>query len=438
MKRFLPLLLAALVLLCACTAGGGGEIESPFVFYYRAVEDNYGTQNGPMYPQTVSLDVSQVTLRELLDQYRSTTPAAGASQPVPESWALSTATLEGATASVTFAGSSSVLTEVERSILNACIARTLLQLPDVLRVSITIPGSTAATVLTSSDLLLWDSALNPQEEIILYFPDAERRYLVRQRQTVSAMTTADKAEYIVHQLLNPEAIGQEHRCIPSGTSLLSLRLENGLCTVDLSSHFINGMEQSFVTARMAVYSIVNSLTELPEIHTVDLYVAGAPLEQLGLLEFSGGLTRDESLLAAAAGSESKDITLYPASGSAEKLVSIPCRVEPREDVGLEELVLNALISYEGRDGIRSYIPQGTKLLSLRIEDGVCTVDLTGEFLPAQRTAAEELLAVRSLIATMYALDGIEAVEILVEGMAPDYLSSSLNNIRQPSQRWFAE
>lgn len=435
MKRFLPLFLAVLVLLCACTAGSGGEIESPFVFYYQSVEDNYGTQNGLMYPQTVSLDVSRVDLQELLELYLATAPAEGARQPAPESWALSAATLEGATASVTFAGSPSTLTEVERSILNACIARTLLQLPDVLRVSITVPGSTEATVLTSSDILLWDSALNPQEEIILYFPDAAYRYLVRQRQTVSAMNAADKARYIVRRLLNAEAVG-EHSCIPAGTSLLSLRLENGLCTVDLSSRF--AMSSGFVTARMAVYSIVNSLTELPEIHTVDLYVAGAPLEQLGLLEFSGGLTRDESLLAAAAGSESRDVTLYPASGATGDLVSIPCRVEPREGVGLEELVLNALIAYEGRDGIRSYIPRGTKLLSLRIENGVCTVDLTGEFLPEQRTAEEELLAVRSLIATMYELDGIEAVEILVEGMTPDYLSPSLANIRQPNQRWFAE
>ena len=436
MKRFLLLLLAALLLLCACSAGGDGEIESPFVFYYRGTEDGYGARNGPMYPQTVSLDVSQVDLKELLELYRATPPAEGARQPIPESWVLSDATLEGATASITFAGSPSNLTDVERSILDACIACTLLQLPDVLRVSVTVPGSTQATVLTSSDILLWDSALNPQEEIILYFPDAEHRYLVRQRQTVSAMNTADKAEYIVRQLLNAEAMGQEHSCIPAGTSLLSLRLENGLCTVDLSSHFT--MVSGFITARMAVYAIVNSLTELPEIHTVDLYVAGAPLERAGLLEFSGGLTRDESLLAAAAGSESSDITLYPASGATGQLVSVPCRVEAQEDIRLEELILNTLIGYEGRDGIRSYIPQGTKLLSLRIENGVCTVDLTGEFLPEQRTAEEELLAVRSVIATMYELEGIEAVEILVEGMAPDYLSPSLANIRQPSQRWFAE
>lgn len=438
MKRFLSLILAALILLSACAPSGSEAIETPFVFYYRSTDGGYGAQDGPMYAQTVSLDTAQVSLQELLELYLSTTPAEGAEQPVPAAWYLTSAILDGATAVVTFAGGSSVIPEIDRSIINACIARTLLQLEDVLRVSISAPGISSAAILTSSDILLWDSALNPQEEIVLYFPDAEQRYLVRHRQTVSAMNAADKAKYIVSQLLNAEAIGQEYSCIPTGTTLLSLRLENGLCTVDLSSHFVQGMAEGFTTARMAVYSIVNSLTELSEIHTVDLYVAGAPLEQLDLLSLGAGLTRDESLLAAAAGSESMDITLYPASTITGELVSIPFRVEPQEDSRLEELVLNALIAYEGRDGIRSYIPQGTKVLSLRMEDGVCTVDLTGEFLPEQRTVEEELLAVRSLIATMYGLEGITSVEILVEGIAPDYISRYLSYIRQPSKQWFAE
>ncbi len=436
MKRLLLLLLVTALLLSAC-ASGVGEIDSPFVFYYRADGNGYGTETGPLFAQTVSLNPEKVSLLELLSQYLATEPEPGASQPVPPTWVLQEARREGVAAVLVFAGEASLLSAVERSVLCTCLTRTLLQLPDVLRVSVLLPGSEEATVLTSSDILLWDSALNPQEEIILYFPDESLRYLVRQRQTVSAMSPQDKAAHIVSQLLNAQAIGQEHSSIPQGTTLLSLRLENGLCTVDLSSQFVSHMPQSFVAARMAVYSIVNSLTELPEIHTVDLYVAGAPLQQLGLLALDAGLVRDESLLAAASGSESLDVTLYAASSDGT-LVAIPRRLEPQEGIGVETLVLNAMIAYTGRDGIQNHIPQGTKLLSLRVEHGVCTVDLTGEFLPEGRSEQEELLAVRAVIAAMYELEGIEAVEILVEGMTPDYLTPRLSNIRRPSQRWFAE
>ena len=112
--------------------------------------------------------------------------------------------------------------------------------------------------------------------------------------------------------------------------------------------------------------------------------------------------------------------------------------EPSETLNEPEQILNALIAYEGTGSLRNPIPAGTKLLSVRIDDRTCIVDLTGEFLDGCTTIAEEQSAVHSIIATLCALDGIDSTEILVEGIEPAYRSLNLSHVRQPSADWFAK
>ena len=51
---------------------------------------------------------------------------------------------------------------------------------------------------------------------------------------------------------------------------------------------------------------------------------------------------------------------------------------------------------------------------------------------------QEMLAVRSVIATLTALDEIDSVELLVEGIEPVFRNAALNQVRQSLPSWFAE
>ena len=88
--------------------------------------------------------------------------------------------------------------------------------------------------------------------------------------------------------------------------------------------------------------------------------------------------------------------------------------------------------------MQACIPAGTKLLSLRMENSTCVLDLTAEFLDGCAGESEEIIAVRSIVATMCALPGIRSVEILVEGREPIYRDSTLSDVHQPDQSWFTE
>ena len=434
-KRFTCLLLAALMLLCACREDTPQEESTGFLFYYPAKDVSYG-ESGALCSQDAGFDVTAVEPEELLSRYFSSVPPENGRSPLPEVWSLRSVSLKSATANVIIYGTP--VSALERSLSATCIAMTLLQLDSVQRVSITTPGAVEPLLLSENDVFLTDTGMLPQEEMLtLYFPDDRRRYLVRETLSVEAMDDTDKPAYIMRQLLSARERGQLTSCIPQGTQLLDISVENGVCTVNLSSEFQTGMERSFTAERMAVYSIVNSLTELPEITTVDLWVAGAPLERLDRMELSSGIVRDESLFSLPASKDLLDVTLYPACGDDGLLVCMPQQLLLDGEHSTAELLAQALIDFEGKNGVRSCIPAGTKLLSLRIEGGNCVVDLTREFLDGCTSAVEETMAVRSVVATMCTLPEVNSVEILVEGIEPAFRDETLRVLHRTDSKWIA-
>ena len=427
-RRIFALLLLPLLLLAACAVGPEEPADDGFLFYFPAETP---TDGKVFLTLPAGEDAAQLSLPALLEAYLEAQPPVGAAA-LPEAWYLREAQLDAAVCSLTFSGSA--VSDIERSLACSSIARTLFQLDGVQRVSIQTPGADTPLVLSADDILTLDTGMLPQEEqMTLYYPDSENRYLLRQTRTVQAADAAEKPAAILRALLADGLLP----AVPAQTALLDVSVEDGVCTVDLSAEFLEH-SYTFAEERMTLYAITNSLTELPQIRTVDLWVAGAPLERLDLLDLSGGLTRDESVLFNAADSELRDRTLYLTCTGDTHLVGIPMQFEPSETLSEPELILNALIAYEGTGGLRNPIPAGTKLLSVRIDDRTCIVDLTGEFLDGCTTIAEEQCAVRSIIATLCALDGIDSTEILVEGIEPAYRSLNLSHVRQPSADWFAK
>ena len=103
-----------------------------------------------------------------------------------------------------------------------------------------------------------------------------------------------------------------------------------------------------------------------------------------------------------------------------------------------ETVLTALLNMPEKNGIRSCIPAGTKLLSTRMEGSSCVVDLTAEFVDDCPDAASQTRAVRAVVATLCKLRGVSGVEILVEGLAPVYRDPTLTSVRVPQAGWIAD
>lgn len=430
LKRLL-LLLLPLVLLCACTTAPAEQADAPFSFYYRCAEVAFGGEDGVIRAEAAPLE-ADAGLRTVVLQYLKGPASPELRTPLPADWALESIGLTEGTAELVFSGMP--CRSLDRTILNACLARTLLQLPGVQRVSILRSGDGAADVLAAKDILLRDNGMEEQEEeLVLYVPDEAQRYLVRETQTVAAMNAADRPAEIVRRLL---ALPESESAIPEGTALRSVSVENGVCTVDLSSQFLTGMPRSWNTERLAVYAIVNSLTELPQIQTVDLWIAGAPLERLYVLELENGLARDERMIYVPALDGTLDVTLSLTCDTMPLLAQVPMQLTLAERTSSVQCVLEALLALEGENGLENSIPQGTKILSLKLAGGVCTLDLTAEFLEGCRTAEQERMAVREIVASLSALPEVETVDLLVEGLEPNYRDDSLQAVHTARNYWF--
>ena len=426
-RRFLALLLAALLLLTACARQETPEREEAgFLFYYPA-ESPFGA-DGVLC--TAAPDALPETPQAVVAAYLASTPPDGARAPVPDAWTLHAVSQESDTLLVSFSGSP--VSALERSLSCCCLAKTLLQLDGVRRVSITDPSGEAARVFADGDIQLTDTGMLPQQETVtLYLPDEQLRYLNRETRTVEAMAASEKPRFIVEQLLSSA-------CIPAGTRLLNISVENGICTVDLSSEFSEGLQGGFLAERMAVYALVDSLTELSEISSVDFWVAGAPVQTLHRMDLTRGVTRDESLIAPVSEEGLLDVTLYACCGSTDALLPVPTLLTQDADRSQAETVLTALLNLPEKNGIRSCIPAGTKLLSTRMEGSNCVVDLTAEFVDGCPDTASQTRAVRAVVATLCKLRGVSGVEILVEGLAPVYRDPTLASVRVPQAGWIAD
>lgn len=83
-----------------------------------------------------------------------------------------------------------------------------------------------------------------------------------------------------------------------------------------------------------------------------------------------------------------------------------------------ETVMSALLggatALEDREGLRSAIPLGTRLLGAGREGSIASLDLSGEFVAVG--GEEEILAVAQIVLTVTGLEGISAVLFEIEGV----------------------
>jgi len=117
-------------------------------------------------------------------------------------------------------------------------------------------------------------------ELTLYFSDDQAMYLVPEQRKVAIGEGESIAEAVVKELIKGPSSAGLKRTIPPETSLLSLTIEKGVAEVDFSRGIQDSRYGGSAGESMLIYSIVNSLTELPEINQVQILVEGKKIESL--------------------------------------------------------------------------------------------------------------------------------------------------------------
>lgn len=190
---------------------------------------------------------------------------------------------------------------LELTLADYCITMTMEQLPGVEQVSLTVEGEPLSgrghTRLSSEQVILTGAEEQPVEMVaVLYFPRFGGRGLGIEHRTFLVTEDDVLVEVVTRALLEgPESSGLT-TLIPAGTQLLSARLEDGVCRVDLSHHFTGAIPESEDDQTLVLYSIADTLGNLDQVESVVLRVEGEELARYGQVDFGGVLEPDFGLV----------------------------------------------------------------------------------------------------------------------------------------------
>jgi len=136
----------------------------------------------------------------------------------------------------------------------------------------------------------------PTEEMVevnLYFSDAQVMYLEPEKRKISQ--TPSLARQVVIELIKGPENSELYPTIPQGTQVNEVYIADDIVYVDLSEEIFTNHPGGSSGELMTVYSIVNTLTEIPSIKGVQILVGGNEKDSLvGHIDISMPLIRDQN------------------------------------------------------------------------------------------------------------------------------------------------
>lgn len=137
-----------------------------------------------------------------------------------------------------------------------------------------------------------------QVVVRLYFADSQAMYLLPEDRTVTAAEGETYESLAVRELIAGPRLEGHGRTIPEETKLLSIELREGVAYVNFSKEIQTNHWGGSTGEMFTLMSIVNSLTEKPDITAVQLLIEGTRVESLaGHVDTTVPLERNEDLIA---------------------------------------------------------------------------------------------------------------------------------------------
>ena len=223
-----------------------------------------------------------VLVRELLGCLATAPKSSKLRQTIPSNVSVKGVKTDGAYITVDFTQNYKNMSITEEVLVRAAVVKTLLQIEQYSLVSFTVEGEP----LRNADGVLignmnTDSFLeNPgqqinastQSTIKLYFASADGTSLVEETRVVTHSKSISMEKLVMEQLIDGPNLSKCKATIPSATKLINVSVMDGVCYVNVDRSFQNQDQE--IREEILLYSIVNSLTELPGVNKVQLSING--------------------------------------------------------------------------------------------------------------------------------------------------------------------
>jgi len=233
----------------------------------------------------------------------------------------------------------------------------------------------------------------------------------------------DLATNAVLELIKGPQPGEHVRAtLNPRTKLIWLKTEGGVATVNLSKE-IQTRISSDVPEKMAIYSIINTLTSIKGINAVEFLIDGTkPTFFQSSFDASGQFTQllEEN-------KNTRDCYLYFPDLESKYIAVETAKVrnvlDPATFAGL---VAKRLIQGPQSPYLTNVFPPSTKVLSVKLAEGMLTINLSIEARNQNTGADGELAMMQSLVWTLTEIPGVRKVKVLVAGKTADTLGGHIS------------
>ena len=207
--------------------------------------------------------------------------------------------------------------------------------------------------------------------------------------------------------------------LPENTKI-DLDISGGLARIDLSKEVLD-MADAAAETNM-INAIIQTLTEFESVHRVEFLIDGQKRETLPhgtsvAGEFTRGDINLESAEPTISLASSEPVTLYFPADSGAVIVPVTRMVHSTPDINTA--VLELAKGPTNEEMLESVVPAGCGLIDVQVENGVARLNFTGEFVNLVQNSDGGRMALKALVLTCTQFEGIDAVEIYVDGQRYD-------------------
>ena len=303
MKKYISIFLSLILLVSLMLSGCGNEKDKDEAdIYYlnltgtsMAVEEHDKPDGAP--------EEQAIALLELL---HSQPQESDFRQTIPKSVSIRDVVINGYMLTVDFSEEYKNLSTTEEILVRAAIVRTMVQVEGISFVSFLVEGAPLTDVNGNyiGGMSVDSFVENPGAQINtslttslnLYFADETGTKLEKETRRVHYSSNISLDKLVMTKLIEGPENSELQATLPSGTKIVMISVADGICYVNLDETFKNDQNNE-IMEQIVLYSIVNSLTELPDVQKVQLSING---DSSGNLRFNYSLSelyeRDDSLI----------------------------------------------------------------------------------------------------------------------------------------------
>ena len=285
MKTGIKTILVGILLLLLLASAGCARRRDPKDGYVLFYVNKEGTKTFYV-PYEPEKEVDSMSTREMIEDMLAKLGENPESleykRPLAGDIQLMSYKLEGGQLQLTFSSDYSQMDNVTEVLCRASYVRTLMQVKGVENISFYV-GDTPLLDAKGNPvgIMTAESFIeNPGEQInsiqtakiTLYFANAKGDGLVSEVQECHYNSNISMEKLVMERLLIGPLGNEGRATIPTGTKLVSVSVLDGVCFVNLDNGFLN--QNYDIEEGVVIYSIVNSLAELPNVNKVQLSVNG--------------------------------------------------------------------------------------------------------------------------------------------------------------------